>query len=268
MKGSPHFAPAAGLALSEHSTYAAGQLAKLAKGARRIVAFTGAGISTESGIPDYRGPGGVWERNEPPRLADFLENEETRLRYWQERRERYPDLKATEPNSGHRALVRLQKAGLLHAVITQNIDGLHQKAGTAPERVIELHGSAHRVRCLDCGRTWAGDVVQARLEREPAPACEECGGRLRAATILFGERLPEAALGQAIVVSRSCDFMVAVGSSLMVKPAARMPEIAVASGAKLAIINYEQTPLDHLADIVIRNGAGATLSTFVEALLR
>ncbi|MCA9864192.1 MAG: Sir2 family NAD-dependent protein deacetylase [Thermomicrobiales bacterium] len=243
-------------------------LIALARPARNIVAFTGAGISTESGIPDYRGPGGVWEKNTPPTIGDFRENPETRAAYWRERKERYPALRDTLPNSGHLALVRLQDAGLLSSVITQNIDGLHQKAGMPSDRVIELHGTAHRVRCIDCGTTWPAEEIQRRLEDEPLPACEVCGGRLRGATVLFGEALPQNALQAAVQAARGVDLMLVIGSSLVVQPAARLPEIAVASGAKLAIINNEPTPLDHLADVLVRTGAGPTLGALADALVR
>ncbi|MBL8128492.1 MAG: Sir2 family NAD-dependent protein deacetylase [Chloroflexia bacterium] len=239
----------------------------LARPARNIVAFTGAGISTESGIPDYRGPGGVWEKNTPPTIGDFRENPETRAAYWRARKERYPVLRDTLPNGGHVALARLQDAGLLTTVITQNIDGLHQKSGVDPERVIELHGTAHRVRCIDCGATWPAGEIQRRLEEDPLPACDVCGGRLRGATILFGEALPQAALQAAVQAARGADLLLVVGSSLIVQPAARLPEIAVASGAKLAIINNEPTPLDHLADVLVRGGAGAALSAMADALV-
>ena len=242
-------------------------LFELAQPAVAITAFTGAGISTESGIPDYRGPGGVWERNAPPTLKDFRQNPETRQQYWAERRLRYPILRDTEPNAGHVALVRLQTAGRLTHVITQNIDGLHQKAGSDPERTIELHGTAHRVRCLDCGTSWPAAEIQARLEIDPLPACEVCGGMLRAATVLFGESLPEVALRDAFAVARNSDLMLVVGSSLVVQPAARIPELAVASGARLAIINNDPTPLDGLADVVVRGSAGAVLSALADALL-
>lgn len=242
-------------------------LAALARPARRIVAFTGAGISTESGIPDYRGPGGVWERNAPPTLADFRENVETRRRYWRERRERYPSLRDTMPNAGHMALVRLAESGRLSHIITQNIDGLHQKARSDPETTIELHGTAHRVRCLDCGESWPAEEIQERLAAEPLPLCERCGGMLRAATVLFGESLPEEALRQALRVATVSDLMLVIGSSLVVQPAARIPALAVSSGAKLAIINNEATPLDHLAEVIIRSGAGATLTALVDEVL-
>jgi len=164
----------------------------LIRGASSIVAMTGAGISTESGIPDYRGPGGVWETQRPPTIGDYLENEENRKAFWRKRLTDYPVLAAREPNAGHRALVELERRGTLLAVITQNIDGLHQKAGTSPERVIELHGSAHRIRCVDCGRTWDSDQIQQRLEDgEEDPRCDVCGGILRSGTVLFGEPLPK-----------------------------------------------------------------------------
>jgi len=242
-------------------------LIEIARSARVISAFTGAGISTESGIPDYRGPGGVWERNAPPTLSDFRENPDTRRQYWAERRERYPALRDTQPNAGHLALARLQSAGRLSYVVTQNIDGLHQKAGSDPERTIELHGTAHRVQCLDCGASWPAEQIQDRLELEPLPDCEICGGMIRAATVLFGQVMPEDALRLAFAVARATDLMLVVGSSLVVQPAARLPQIAVSNGARLAIINNEPTPLDSLADVVVRSSAGAVLSVLVNALL-
>ena len=184
-----------------------------------------------------------------------------------ERRVRYPNLRDTQPNPGHLALVRLQTAGRLTHVITQNIDGLHQKAGSDPERTIELHGTAHRVRCLDCGTSWPAAEIQARLEIDPLPACDVCGGMLRAATVLFGEALPEVALREAFAAARASDLMLVVGSSLVVQPAARIPEIAVASGARLAIINNDPTPLDGLADVVVHGSAGGILSALADALL-
>lgn len=232
-----------------------------------MVAFTGAGISTESGIPDYRGPGGIWERNAPPTLSDFRENVETRRDYWLERRDRYPDLLNRQPNSGHLALVRLQAAGLLSTIVTQNIDGLHQKAGSDPDRTIEVHGNAHQVQCLDCGTVWSAAEIQARLDHEPLPNCTVCGGMLRAATVLFGQSMPEEPLQRAFAAARGCDLMLVVGSSLVVQPAARIPEIAAVSGARLAIVNNEPTPLDHVADVVVRASAGAVLAAFANGLL-
>lgn len=242
-------------------------LVALARPARNIVAFTGAGISTESGIPDYRGPGGVWEKNTPPTIGDFRENPETRAAYWRDRKQRYHTLRDTLPNAGHLALTRLQDGDLLSTVITQNIDGLHQKSGIQPERVIELHGTAHQVRCIDCETSWPAEEIQRRLESEPLPACEVCGGRLRGATILFGESLPQEALQAAVLAARDADLMLVIGSSLIVQPAARLPEIAVASGASLAIINNEPTPLDHLANVLVRGSAGVALAALADGLM-
>ncbi len=244
-------------------------LIEVARSCRRIVAFTGAGISTESGIPDYRGPGGVWERRAMPTLADFVANPETRRAYWERRRTSYPALCAAVPNAGHRALVVLERMGRLVATITQNIDGLHQAAGSEPERVIELHGSAHTIRCMDCRRTWPAPVVQARLsEGESVPACTLCGGPLRAATVLFGEPLPTEALQRAAAAARMCDLMLVIGSSLIVNPAAQVPVLAKRSGARIAIINRTATPLDPLADVRMTAEAGSTLAELAAALTK
>lgn len=239
----------------------------LAKASPRIVALTGAGISTESGIPDYRGPGGVWERRSPPTLDDFRTNPETRRAYWEGRRTSYPALAAAQPNVGHLALAAMAAAGHLTGVITQNIDGLHQAAGIPEERVIELHGSAHRVRCLDCGTVWPAAEIQDRLTAgESEPACEHCGGPLRAATILFGEPLPPLALQQAIALAHGCDLMLIVGSSLVVRPASQLPVLAQRADARLAIINRTPTPLDPLADVRIIGEAGPVLSVLAESM--
>ncbi|MEA2594220.1 MAG: NAD-dependent deacetylase [Thermomicrobiales bacterium] len=236
-------------------------LIELVSKATKIVALTGAGVSTESGIPDYRGPGGVWERQAPPTIGDFLENPETRRAYWDGRRTRYPELVAAKPNAGHLALAALERSGRLSYVITQNIDGLHQAAGNSPDRVIELHGTAHRIRCLACGTEWPADVIQARLAAaEGEPRCDVCGGPLRAATILFGEALPREALDRAIAAARDCDLMLVVGSSLIVNPAAQLPVLAKRGGARLAMINRTPTPLDALADVHVIGEAGPTLA--------
>ena len=235
--------------------------------AERIVAFTGAGISTESGIPDYRGPGGVWETRKPPTIGDFLSNEETRRDYWLRRRDDYPRWSTIQPNEGHRALVELERRGRLLGTITQNIDGLHQKAGSDPSRVVELHGTSHRVRCMSCGRQWNAATIQRRLEAEDElPVCEVCGGPLRSATILFGEALSPQVLERAAALAGACDLMLVVGSSLVVNPAAQLPLIAKRRGAALAILNRTETPLDAVADIRLFTEAGPTLTRLVEAL--
>jgi NAD-dependent deacetylase len=239
----------------------------LIRGASAVVAMTGAGISTESGIPDYRGPGGVWETQSPPTIGDYLENSETRRTFWRRRLAEYPGLAARDPNDGHRALVELERRGTLLAVITQNIDGLHQKAGNSPERVIELHGNAHHLRCVDCGRTWPAESIHARLlAGEEDPRCEVCGGVLRSGTVLFGDPLPKEALDRAVAVSSACDVMVIVGSSLVVNPAARLPRIARERGASLIILNRTETMLDSLADVHILGEAGPTLSDLINRL--
>jgi len=235
--------------------------------ARKIVAFTGAGISTESGIPDYRGPNGVWARNAIPSIETLRTDPEAQRDHWRFRKANYPIMLARQPNDGHRALVDLERAGRLLATITQNIDGLHQKAGSNPERVIELHGSTHRLRCMHCGTEFPGTAIQARLEAgEEDPRCEVCGGPLRSATILFGEPLPEAALRKAVAVSQVCDLMLVVGSSLVVNPAARLPAIAKQHGARLVIINRTPTPLDEIADVHLVAEAGPTLQRLVTRL--
>jgi NAD-dependent deacetylase len=244
------------------------KLIALARGRHRIVAFTGAGISTDSGIPDYRGPGGVWEQRRPPTVGDFLENAETRRAYWRRRRHDYPLLAARQPNAGHLALAALERAGSLLAVITQNIDGLHQKAGNAPERVLELHGTSHLIRCTNCGRTWSGMEIARRLEAgEVEPACVVCGGILRSATVLFGEPLPKEALDRSVAAARNCDLMLVVGSSLVVNPAARLPLVAKQSGAALAIVNRTPTALDDTADVHVLGEAASTLRALSDALL-
>jgi NAD-dependent deacetylase len=244
------------------------QLALAMRHARRIVALTGAGISTESGIPDYRGPGGVWESGKPPTIGDFLTNPESRRDYWRSRQSRYPELTSKTPNDGHHALVALERASKLSAVITQNIDGLHQSAGQSADRVIELHGTAHRVQCLSCRRSWDAARIQQRQDQgELVPSCEVCEGPLRAATILFGEPLPEAALRRAIAEAQACDLMLIVGTSLIVKPASQLPVLAKRNGAEVAIVNRSETPLDGIMDFTIRDGAGTTLQELVRVAL-
>lgn len=244
------------------------QVADLIRSHDRLVSFTGAGISTESGIPDYRGPNGVWARQAIPHIDSMRIDEASRLEHWQDRRLRYPEMLARQPNAGHQALAQFEAAGLLLAIITQNIDGLHQKAGNTPERVIELHGSTHQLRCMDCGRIYSGEEIQVRLEAgESDPRCPVCGGILRTGTILFGEALPDRALRTAHAVSMAADLMLVVGSSLVVNPAARLPVIARDNGARLVIINQSPTPLDELADVRIWTGAGEALSGIAERVL-
>ena len=242
-------------------------LMELTRGKRRIVAFTGAGISTDSGIPDYRGPQGVWKTQAPPSIGDFLENPETRVRLWARSRQTYPELAARIPNGGHRALAQLERIGVLGAIITQNIDGLHQKAGNSLAIVFELHGAARRVRCTVCGALFETGAIWTRLEAgEAVPTCEVCGGILRTGTVLFGEPLPKPALDASIRAAQWCDLMLVIGSSLVVNPAARLPVLAKERGAALAILNRTATPLDHLADVVVQGEATPALQAVAGAL--
>lgn len=242
-------------------------LIELARGKRRIVAFTGAGISTDSGIPDYRGPQGVWKTQSPPSIGDFFENHETRVRLWARSHRTYPELAARLPNGGHLALAELERIGVLGAIITQNIDGLHQKAGNSPEIVFELHGAARRVRCTNCGAVFETSEIWNRLEAgEIVPACEVCGGILRTGTVLFGEPLPKPALDASIRAARWCDLMLVVGSSLVVNPAARLPVLAKERGAALAILNRTATPLDDKADVAVQGEATPALLAVAGAL--
>lgn len=244
------------------------RMAEMIRSSSRMVAFTGAGISTESGIPDYRGPNGVWQTGNIPHVDTIRTDADARKEFWQHRRETYPTMLARLPNAGHRSLVRFEQAGKLLAVVTQNIDGLHQKAGAGPDRVIELHGSSHHLRCMQCGTIYDGADIQKRLEAEEAdPRCTVCGGPLRSSTILFGEALPPAALELAQRVTLAADLMLVVGSSLVVNPAARLPAIAQKRGARLIIINRTPTPLDSVADIRVGTEAGPTLAALADRVL-
>ena len=225
----------------------------------RAVAFTGAGISTESGIADFRSPGGVWSRYQPVLFQDFLASAAARRRYWQMKKEGYRELRSAKPNAGHRALARLESAGRLQAVITQNIDGLHQDAGSS--RVLELHGTSRHCVCLGCDARYDPDLIQERLEAGvEIPLCDRCGAFLKSATISFGQALPATVLREAIDLCTGADLVVALGSSLVVEPAASLPLQAKQSGARLVIINRTETPLDDIADVVLRESIGESLT--------
>lgn len=235
---------------------------KISEGGRNVV-FTGAGISTESGIPDFRSKGGIWDQYRPVYFDEFMTSRESRIEYWRQKTELYVDLVKAEPNAGHRSVARLYEMGLLEAVITQNIDGLHQEAGVPDDKVVELHGSNRRVRCMSCGRISSIHEAHKRVEEgDPAPECD-CGGFLKPDTISFGQSMPEGEVAEAVELSRNCDFFMVVGSTLLVQPAAMMPYYAKESGAFLAIVNLSETPCDRMCDALIRGKAGEVLQRVV-----
>jgi NAD-dependent deacetylase len=242
------------------------QLADLIASSNRIVAFTGAGISTESGIPDFRSPGGVWDRYAPINFQDFLRDPEARRETWRRGLHTYPVVAAARPNAAHLALVELERIGKLRAVVTQNIDGLHQQAGHAPERVIELHGNAHGVRCLACAAWFSRLDVHRRVQAgEVEPACPDCAGVLKPTSVSFGEPMPADDVRRAERAARESDLCLVIGSSLVVYPAAAIPAYAVQAGASLAIVNTTETPLDAAARVVLRGRAGELLPAIVAA---
>ncbi len=230
--------------------------------ADRVVAFTGAGISAESGIPTYRGEGGVWHDYDPAKYAHVRIFEEDPTYYWSFFRDvRYPVVKDAEPNRAHRILAGLETQGALTAVITQNIDGLHQAAGSS--RVLELHGNTRRISCRQCKAGYTMDEVFEQLETRLPPVCASCGGALKPEVVFFGESLPGEVLHAALEESRACDLFLAIGSSLVVQPAASLPVMARESGARVAIINKDPTPLDTLADAVFHDSASEVLARCV-----
>jgi NAD-dependent deacetylase len=233
----------------------------------QIVVLTGAGASTESGIPDFRSPNGLWQRYPPATYQEFISKPEARKRYWELRRTMGGQVAQARPNPTHYALTELERLGRLSAIITQNFDGLHQDAGTSPERVIELHGTSRQATCTHCDTRSPMAALQERIAAgEDDPRCA-CGGYLKAATILFGQPVPRAELDRAIALSKACDLFFVIGSSLRVTPAARLPLLALERGAPVIILNREPTPLDERADIVLRATAGETLAQIM-ALLR
>jgi NAD-dependent deacetylase len=232
--------------------------AELLSAARKGVAFTGAGISAESGIPTFRGAGGLWTKYDPVKVSSIESFMQDPSAYWMVSKERGGITLAARPNPGHVALATLEAAGNLVAIVTQNTDGLHQAAGS--RRVIEVHGSSRTVECLDCGIRESRAVVQARLAVQMPPRCKSCGGtHLKPTVVLFGEPMPPAAMHEALALAQSADVMLVVGSSLVVRPAADIPLAAVRSGATLIIINTEPTPLDSFAEVVLHGRAGELL---------
>lgn len=228
----------------------------------RMVVFTGAGISTESGIPDFRSPGGIWTKMQPIDFKDFLASEDMRREYWRRKFVVDPMIREAEPNIGHAAVAELVAGGRVSSIITQNIDGLHQKSGVPADSIIELHGNSTYAACLDCRTRYELAPIRERIETTgEMPVCGECGGIVKSATISFGQPMPEQALLKAQTATLNCDLFLVVGSSLVVYPAAAFPEKARWNGASLAILNREATPLDPLADLVLHREIGPTLAS-------
>lgn len=239
-------------------------LKKLIDRAKRAVVFTGAGISTESGIPDFRSPGGIWSKNRVIYFDEFVRSREARVEAWTRLFDGRPTLKGAQPNAGHRAVAKLVEIGKVTDVVTQNIDGLHQRAGVPAEKVIEVHGNATYAKCLSCGLRHEFDDIEPvfKATKEP-PVCRDCSGIVKSATISFGQAMPEDEMIRAGEASLACDLFLAVGSSLVVYPAAGLPIAAKRSGAKLVILNRDPTELDHMADLVINAEIGPSLAKVV-----
>lgn len=229
------------------------RLADLLRAARRMLVFTGAGISTGSGIADYRGPDGIWKTRQPVEFADFMRRREARIEYWAQKLEWWPGIRNAEPNETHRAIVRLERAGKVALVVTQNIDGLHRKAGTDPDILVELHGSSLEVECMECHRMSdpSAHFAAFAASHEP-PICSDCGGILKPATISFGQSLRQRDLARAMAAARQADLVVALGSSLSVQPAASIPLLAVERGVPYVVVNRGLTEHDGLVGLTLR----------------
>jgi NAD-dependent deacetylase len=235
-------------------------LARYLSAAQRVVVFTGAGISTESGIPDFRSPGGVWSKMKPIMFQDFVASPGVRREAWTRVFNKTAGWTGARPNAGHEAVAALANAGKVAAIITQNVDNLHQDSGAALEKIIELHGNASYAKCLDCGQRHELDDLQLPYERGEEIVCTYCAGLLKTATISFGQSMPEAEMMRATEESRACDLFLVLGSSLVVFPAAGLPIEAKRHGAKLIIINREPTDLDNYADLVVNEEIGPLLT--------
>jgi NAD-dependent protein deacetylase/lipoamidase len=245
---------------------AAARLTEIIQGAEMIVPFTGAGISTECGIPDFRSPGGIWTKYQPIPFDEFLASQEARNEAWRRRFAMTEQLGTARPGRGHRALASLYRAGKVPAVVTQNIDNLHQDSGIAPEHVVELHGNTTYALCLDCAQRYELEWVRGRMAAANgcAPDCPACGGYVKTATISFGQAMPDAAMQRAQDLALSCDLFLAIGSSLVVWPAAGFPLLAKRNGAQLVIVNREPTEFDDIADLVVREDIGTVFEPLID----
>jgi NAD-dependent deacetylase len=241
-------------------------LARMIDEARRVVVFTGAGISTESGIPDFRSPGGVWSKIKPIYFQEFVDDPVKRREAWRRTFTGTAGWTGASPNAGHHAVARLVRSGKVRAVITQNVDNLHQDSGVPPDKVIELHGNASYATCLDCGlRHEFEDLRPGFVERGEIPACRACGSIVKSATISFGQSMPEAPMLRAEAETLACDLFLVLGSSLVVYPAAGFPLMAKRAGARLVIVNREPTEQDSAADLVLHDEIGPVMAFVVPA---
>lgn len=240
------------------------QLQEMIRDADDITILTGAGISTESGIPDFRSPGGIWSKMEPIQFGDFVRSEAARLEDWRRRFKMNEDFSAAHPNEGHKAIARLAEQGRLRRVVTQNIDGLHQKSGLPEDLILEIHGNSTYATCLDCNAHHELDYARQAIEATgKAPTCRACGGLIKAAVISFGQAMPQDKMQKAIEDAGRCDLFIVIGSSLVVYPVASLPEIASRSGAELVIINRDSTPYDGMADLVIHDEIGPLMADLI-----
>ncbi len=236
------------------------ELCDFLSASRRAVVFTGAGISTESGIPDFRSPGGVWSKMKPITYQEFIASEEVQRKAWERVFNKSAGWTGASPNAGHRAVSALVEMGKVNAVITQNVDNLHQDAGTPADKVIELHGNASYAKCLECERRYELDDLEQRWKAGEFMICDACAGLIKTATISFGQAMPQIELLRATQEAVGCDLFIVLGSSLVVFPAANLPHIAKRQGAKLVIVNREPTDLDDLADLVLNVEIGPLMT--------
>ncbi len=243
------------------------QAASLIKDSSYLTVFTGAGISTDSGIPDFRSPGGVWDRYRVVTYQEFVASPEARAYYWKMKEEFTLQLLQSQPNRAHLAVAELERMGLLKSVVTQNIDGLHQKAGNSPTKVIELHGTNLWAHCIQCKKRWGmHELIRTLRQVNYDPRCDECNGLIKPSTIAFGEPMPEEEMKRAIQEATRTDLMLMIGSSLQVEPAASIPRFAYHNGAKLIFINRTETPYDYMASVYFREPASEVMDALIQAL--
>ncbi len=240
--------------------------AAMLRESERVSIFSGAGISTDSGIADFRSPGGVWDRYRIVTFQEFLSSAEARREYWAMKRDLFREIANARPNRAHTAIAELYGTGKLRCVVTQNIDGLHQAGGCPPEIVIELHGTNLRALCLECGRTWPYDEIQVRLEAgDLDPRCDSCRGLIKPATVSFGQPMPEEEVRRAFECVMQSDLILMIGSSLQVEPAASIPSAAHRAGARLIFINRTPTSWDHIAEVLFRENASDVMGRLIDA---